>query len=86
MDQDLRKKQYEQAHPTDELIRIKRYNRDAINKIVDLQEKAKKDKLEKANKKQEAMLSDMADHFLHNEVNSPREIKKRVDDIKKANA
>ena len=83
---DPRQKQYEQAHPTDELIRIKRFNRVAINQIVDLQKKAGKDRSQKKEKQEEAMLLDMADHFLHNEVSSPKRVKEIVEDIKKANS
>ena len=86
MDQDIRRKQYEEAHPTDERVRIKRYNHVAINQIIDLQEKGRKDRVKKSERQQEAMLEDMADHFLHNEVNSPKRVKEIVEDIKKANS
>ncbi len=82
----IRHQKYLHAHPTDELVRIKKQNKVTIAKIVDTTKKRREDIVKKSQRKQEAQLTDVADYFLHNEVSSDREKKRIVNDIVRANS
>ena len=77
---------YIHAHPTDELVRIKKQNKVSINNIIDLTKKRRANIIKQSEEKQKAKISDVADYFLNHEVSNKRDIHNIVQDIDKSNS